>query len=95
MTSRTSGAPNNAPAAPTFDPSSINPLIVHHSPIDTMSAVSSVIGFVQNAIVAMQAQDESEYDLSEGMGNGLYMILETCRSALNYRVASEQEGGAA
>jgi hypothetical protein len=76
-----------------FNPSTLNPLR-QSNPEDTMLAVSSILGFIQSAIIAMGEQDASEYDLGEKeIGTGLFNILETCRTALDYVPA--EEGGVA
>lgn len=73
--------------APSFNPSTINPLIVDESPADTMLAVSEVLAFLSGAME--NSEGGSDRIPLDGGCTGLARILDTCRSALDFHRHNE------
>lgn len=77
--------------SPSFNPSTINPLIVDGSQKDTMLAVSEILAFLSGAME--HSEHGGDHIPLEGGCTGLARILDTCRSALAFHL--HNEGGAA
>jgi hypothetical protein len=81
--------------AKAINPMVINPLVVdcvHRVPSDTINNVSNVLAFVASAVNAA-GDDDAEIFCTSGAGQGLGLILLTCRAALKYHC--DKKGGAA
>ena len=86
MSAKLKAAPAAAQRTGYAEPS--NPLACQ-SRIDAMRNVHAVLGFVTSAIVAMQEDEAPEYEMGDGTGEGLYLILSCCQTALGAHLIEE------